>query len=604
MAHRICTYAMLSILLYLIACTSGDCGCSETDIVNPVPDDGGDGQPTLVMDIYRCGTQFRSVQSSVKTEPVFTGEGGIVLTFSVYSGRLAPVFTGFGNNLNQSCPSKDVINLFGEGLTPDQSGLIAQRSIDAEQWQIPGHNARGGFTDGILDVAVTDKGEVVGLEDGRAGWHVVFETPGEAGLYALAKSSGYVTAVGAGGVVYRNENPDDYSSWLDESIDGAPDFRDIAWKTAPDPLGHIVFAVGGREVWKRSDGSWERIYEDAPGDLYGIGGEASRSDFWAVGSNGTIVYYDGSTWEETDLGADVELRSVTHTGTYACGNDGAVYFQKLNGEWIDLGYANTDPLNDIDGLSTGEVYATIGDSLMLWNGDRWTGLASPGYQLTSISAAAGDRIWIVARDEGGIGNFVWMWNGSTFQFGQQSSMDRFNSIWCDDAGDTVFVATDYGYVHKWPPSPWEWMEADPQHRDLLDVWGSSAHDVFAVGADGLIVHYDGSGWTEMASGVTDALRAIDQTIAVGDNGAITLFDGSSWRAEDAGVATGLNAVCYIDENEIWAVGNGGVVIRYNGSDWIRYQRALYTVDLMSVWGPATDDVWFGGRDGYLLKLVP
>ncbi|MGD8414491.1 MAG: hypothetical protein PVF33_09675, partial [Candidatus Latescibacterota bacterium] len=103
---------------------------------------------------------------------------------------------------------------------------------------------------------------------------------------------------------------------------------------------------------------------------------------------------------------------------------------------------------------------------------------------------------------------------------------------------------------------------------------------------------------------SDTLRAIDQTIAVGDNGAITRFDGSSWRAEDAGVATGLNAVCYIDENEIWAVGNGGVVIRYNGSDWIRYQRALYTVDLMSVWGPATDDVWFGGRDGYLLKLVP
>jgi hypothetical protein len=252
-------------------------------------------------------------------------------------------------------------------------------------------------------------------------------------------------------------------------------------------------------------------------------------------------------------------------------------------------------LYDIDGLSTDEVYATIGDSLMLWDGDRWTGLASPGAgnQLVSIAAATSNRVWVVTRDASGFDNFVWEWNGSTFQFRHQSSMDRFNSIWCDDAGETVFVATDYGHVYKGPASPWEWMEADPQHRDLLGVWGNSAHDVFAVGADGVIVHYDGSAWTSMSSGVSDTLRAIDNTIAVGSDGAVTRFDGSSWRAEDAGVALDLNAVCYIDDSEIWAVGDGGTVIRYNGSDWIVYQRMLYTVDLISVWGSVVDDAWFG-----------
>jgi photosystem II stability/assembly factor-like uncharacterized protein len=295
-----------------------------------------------------------------------------------------------------------------------------------------------------------------------------------------------------------------------------------------------------------------------------------RVDYWVVGTNGTFIYYNGTTWEETDLGADVDLRSISAYGSYACGDDGAVYKSPFGSNWTNLGYSNISPFNDIDGLSTDEIFAANADSLMQWDGVEWTGLASPGNELVSVAAAASDRVWVVARDAGGFDNYVWMWNGSTFQFRGQSSMDRFNSIWCDNAGDTVMVATDNGYVHRWPPGSWDWLEADPQRRDLYDLWGTSAHDVFAAG----------------------------------DNGAVTRFDGSAWRAEKAGVSANLNAVCYVNDNEKWAVGDGGVVIRYNGSDWIAYKRALYTVDLISVWGHATDDVWFGGEDGYLLKFVP
>jgi hypothetical protein len=371
-------------------------------------------------------------------------------------------------------------------------------------------------------------------------------------------------------------------------------------------LGHIAYAVGGREIWERSGGAWTRIYENAPGDLYSIGRYADRDDFWVAGTNGTIIYYTGSSWEVTDVGEGVNFRSVSAFGSYACGDDGAVYHSPIGNNWSDLGYSNTHPLNDIDGLSSDEVYATIADSLMVWDGDQWSGLASVGnYELISIAAVASDRIWVAARgDAGGFDNFVWLWNGSMFQFGHQSSMARFNSIWCDDTGDTVMVAANDGHVYTRPPGSWDFVEADPQNRSLFDLWGTNAHDVFAVGADGLIVHYDGSSWTEMASGVPTTLRAISHTIAVGDNGAVTRFDGSAWHAENAGVSAHLNAVCYIDANEIWAVGDGGVVIRYNGSEWIQYERALYTVDLISVWGYATDDVWFGGEDGYLLKYRP
>ena len=36
-------------------------------------------------------------------------------------------------------------------------------------------------------------------------------------------------------------------------------------------------------------------------------------------------------------------------------------------------------------------------------------------------------------------------------------------------------------------------------EELNGVWGSSGSDVFAVGYDGLILHYNGSSWTSMTS---------------------------------------------------------------------------------------------------------
>ena len=39
---------------------------------------------------------------------------------------------------------------------------------------------------------------------------------------------------------------------------------------------------------------------------------------------------------------------------------------------------------------------------------------------------------------------------------------------------------------------------------LWDVWGTSMSDVFAVGFDGAIVHFDGFNWSVMLSGTADS----------------------------------------------------------------------------------------------------
>jgi hypothetical protein len=35
----------------------------------------------------------------------------------------------------------------------------------------------------------------------------------------------------------------------------------------------------------------------------------------------------------------------------------------------------------------------------------------------------------------------------------------------------------------------------PSGSVLNEIWGSSATDVFAVGEDGVVLHYDGAAWT-------------------------------------------------------------------------------------------------------------
>src|SRR5581483_5009321 len=80
--------------------------------------------------------------------------------------------------------------------------------------------------------------------------------------------------------------------------------------------------------------------------------------------------------------------------------------------------------------------------------------------------------------------------------------------------------------------------------DLAAVWGSGASDVFAVGANGRILHSTGAGaWTPRASGRATALTAVwgnaasDVFIAAADGATLHSDDGASFTAAGATAAT-------------------------------------------------------------------
>lgn len=172
-----------------------------------------------------------------------------------------------------------------------------------------------------------------------------------------------------------------------------------------------------------------------------------------------------------------------------------------------------------------------------------------------------------------------------------------------------------------------------------DLWGSGPNDVYAldgtmVGADGLLLRWDGAGLSEIlvagAKPVGLAGRSASEVFLVSQSGAIFAGSGVSWMKVGAGpqdflaVAAGQSdeawiaaaggvfhyqkgvttqsfgmlgqqlTSIYTDGAQVWAVGEKGAVIRRSGGAWSALV-ANTTEDLTGVDGRSGSDLWLVGH---------
>ncbi len=112
-------------------------------------------------------------------------------------------------------------------------------------------------------------------------------------------------------------------------------------------------------------------------------------------------------------------------------------------------------------------------------------------------------------------------------------------------------------------------------------------------------------WTEVASLVSSDLRSVwgtssNDAWAVGDNGVALHWDGVIWRALPTGTSANLMSVWGARADDVWAVGAGldgsSVLLRWDGSQWAMSaspQRSPRT-SLRAVWGSGASTVWLTG----------
>jgi hypothetical protein len=190
--------------------------------------------------------------------------------------------------------------------------------------------------------------------------------------------------------------------------------------------------------------------------------------------------------------------------------------------------------------------------------------------------------------------------------------ETLRAVWSAAASD-VWAVGDGGVVLHYDGQSFRAEHVDA-HKDLFAIHGSSANDVWAVGKGGLVLHYDGTSWSSndlsnlidasgAGLGVLYGVYAASPTSvwAVGHTGVNALiihYDGEKWASQPLMAATPqvLRAIWGFGTDKLWAVGDGGVIRVFDGTQWIA-DKSPTGAALSSIHGLAAHDVWAVGANG-------
>ena len=119
-----------------------------------------------------------------------------------------------------------------------------------------------------------------------------------------------------------------------------------------------------------------------------------------------------------------------------------------------------------------------------------------------------------------------------------------------------------------------WSTAtSPTGEILLSVFMVSASDGWAVGDDGVILHYSGGSWSIVTSPTTRDLASVFMVsasdgwaVGFGGPGMILHYSGGSWSVVTSPTTDNLRSVFMVSASDGWAVGFGGpgTILHYTG----------------------------------------
>ncbi|MBF0508317.1 MAG: hypothetical protein HQK57_05250 [Deltaproteobacteria bacterium] len=164
---------------------------------------------------------------------------------------------------------------------------------------------------------------------------------------------------------------------------------------------------------------------------------------------------------------------------------------------------------------------------------------------------------------------------------------------------TSFLATLW-VVPVQSQTGWTAMSS-PTSKILRSVWGNSGTDVFAVGDDGVILHYDGSGWGISSrvlyqfAGVwgTSGTNVLTVGTLLSSSGVVQRYDGSTWSSMTSW-GYPLSCIWGSSATDIFA-GGFNTILHYNGSGWTNMYDSSQSNDyFLSVWGSSGTDVFAAG----------
>ena len=273
-------------------------------------------------------------------------------------------------------------------------------------------------------------------------------------------------------------------------------------------------------------------------------------------------------------------------------------------------------LNAIRGFDGTHVYATGEDAkLFQYNGSEWATVAEwpTGRQYTLWPLEPNDvwsvgNCWDVGNFDGQNVNTSGCLSPAPGGEAGYTSM----GIWGTSNRNLFTVGIDGGILHYdgGPGNKREGWKRQPVDvmGELWDVWGTSSTNVYAVGEYGTVLKYDGLQWSKIPGIPTfQSLNGIwgssaNDIFVVGDYGTILHYDGTSWRAQDSGTMAHLIGVWGCSSSEVYAVGMYGTILHYDGNAWLP-EASGTSASLSAIWGEGNSMLAVGGEGTILRKTV-
>ena len=270
---------------------------------------------------------------------------------------------------------------------------------------------------------------------------------------------------------------------------------------------------------------------------------ASKVEIHAAGEAGAILFFDGEGVTNTSTDADPGPRVPNYYGIGAGGGrlrvvgDNGLILRKQGDNYVYensrsnrrlLTFLQATPGLAYVGGEGGYVARSVG-------GGGWerVDVRAPGEAKITGAFSTGHSSLVFTTDQGAIierdreNEFT----VTTITTETSTIPLPIFGVWSSSSAQDLYAVALGGRIFKRPAGAVEWeRQESPVNQDLYSISGSAPDRIFAVGARGTIVQWDGQSWNNVPSGTAKDLYSVDATsdgatvVAVGAGGAMVLLE--------------------------------------------------------------------------------
>lgn len=541
-----------------------------------------------------------------------------------------------GNLVEGDECSNDCERSCGDGMVQYEHGEICDVEVP-----LPESCLDRGFDMGTL-VCADDCQDVSALSCTDFDWQPMPSVPDGWHFARVAvPSSGPPVAVGSRGVLPRS-----IESLLCTDCGGIFEYKGTSWhlsKTNIPLLGDLwvespkdIYAVGARgNIWHFDGIDWTpmavdpnyhlgAIWGTGTGSLFAVGTYWQSSMSWQSATF-AILRYDGSAWIPMDLSQVPRDPSWSWTGlfgvwgsgpsdVFAVGSYNTIlhYDGNIEGIWTRVDREpSLTTLYDVWGAHAENVIVVGGQGTMLhYDGQRWSPVNTPTqHDLMGIWGIPGGRIFAVGAGGTLLGHDPAVGPGwSLLASGTSSDLIGIHG----NSADNILTVGINGTVLRLGEAGWTAMDLQGNQAAVHHLWGTGLDCIHAVDHSGQIWRYDGNqDWRWAATnppGEWSAIGSIhglacDQHVFAVGTRSLRYLDGT-WTemSMPEGAYISLRSVWVAGPDAVFAVGQGGVILHYDGNQELRWKQMHSGTDalLTGVWGTSASNVFAVGNRGTIL----